>query len=404
MAGFPVDGLNQELSAVHGQPIFQLSSCLVLDVTEAVQNYTAAERELLDSCRGFFYCCGLLYNEMNVWKLSDSSESVLLWWSRRFHCWWLASKVVSDPNSQEEWSQCKVWARITAKDQFYANSGYYVPDKIYVPWSSEVHSQVFVLKSLDGFFYATVSAHQQKNEKLMHNVREAVKTLESRDEEIKNLKRQLSQLAGKQHQEEELKKPKAEPQQPPAYRQVDWQGQQATTLAMGPRAYEDGMQEPFAEPATSTEPQQKVKAEEPKAEEPKAEEPKPDEKKEEEEAQQKEAGAAAAQEASATSGRAMCWSESHGDVSGYLKSGMWMNKAVALAGQAEVRDEKEMARLVGVFRETPIFAKALDQHVETLRRHGWDWHYYFQSSAGASSSNQSKTDDQGHLKPRMQHQ
>ena len=80
----------------------------------------------------------------------------------------------------EDWQDCTVWGRAQAKHQFYANSGFIVPDTIHVPWSKEVPSQVFFLKSLDGFFYGTVNAHQQKNEKMRENIREAVKMLEAR--------------------------------------------------------------------------------------------------------------------------------------------------------------------------------------------------------------------------------
>ena len=248
-------------------------------------------RGVLDNCRGFYYWTGLNYNQEHVYKLADTSLSVLLWFSRRFFCWFLASKVVGE-GDPEDWKDCTVWARVQAKHQFYANSGFIVPDTIHVPWSKEVPSQVFFLKSLDGFFYGTVNAHQQKNEKMRENIREAVKMLEARDEEIKGLKRQLAEM---QMLKQAEKKPKAQPQQPPAYRQVAWEGQQATAKAMGPRPFaDDGSvhMEPAAEPAAE------VKEEEPQQEPP--------------------AGAKQPNKM----GRPSCWSESHGDVSGFLKSGL----------------------------------------------------------------------------------
>lgn len=43
--------LNSELEAVIGQPVFRLSSCVVLDVSETVQNYTEAESSgCISSC------------------------------------------------------------------------------------------------------------------------------------------------------------------------------------------------------------------------------------------------------------------------------------------------------------------------------------------------------------------
>ena len=43
--------LNSELEAVIGQPVFRLSSCVVLDVSETVQNYTEAESSgYISSC------------------------------------------------------------------------------------------------------------------------------------------------------------------------------------------------------------------------------------------------------------------------------------------------------------------------------------------------------------------
>ena len=229
-----------------------------------------------------------------MYKLADTSLSVLLWFSRRFFCWFLASKVVGD-GDPEDWQDCTVWGRVQAKHQFYANSGFIVPDTIHVPWSKEVPSQVFFLKSLDGFFYGTVNAHQQKNEKMRENIREAVKMLEARDEEIKGLKRQVAELSRTAE-----KKPKAQPkaQQPPAYRQVSWEGQQATAKAMGPRPFADdgSVKEPQAEPATEA--KEEVKDE--PQQEPPAEPRSPNK----------------------MGQRASCWSESHGDVSGYLKSGL----------------------------------------------------------------------------------
>ena len=119
-----------------------------------------------------------------------------------------------------------------------------------------------VLKSLDGYFYSSMGAQQNKVEKLMGNIRDAVKTLEDRDEEIKQLKKLLLEKEG---QDEELK----------------------------------GLKRELAE---------KEKAEEQKK-------PK----------QEQEPSAEPQQEPPTTSankmGRASCWT-SHGDVSGYLKSGM----------------------------------------------------------------------------------
>lgn len=43
--------LNSELEGLQGQPVFRLSSCVVLDVTEAVQTYTDEEfRGCISSC------------------------------------------------------------------------------------------------------------------------------------------------------------------------------------------------------------------------------------------------------------------------------------------------------------------------------------------------------------------
>ena len=52
--------------------------------------------------------------------------------------------------NEEEWQDCRVRARVSATDPFCANSGFVVPDMIYVPWSNEVPCKVFHLKSLDG--------------------------------------------------------------------------------------------------------------------------------------------------------------------------------------------------------------------------------------------------------------
>lgn len=264
--------------------------CVRASGLERKPNEIQFRRGVLDNCRGFYYWTGLNYNQEHVYKLADTSLSVLLWFSRRFACWFLASKVVGE-GDPEDWKDCTVWARVQAKHQFYENSGYIVPDTIHVPWDKDRPSQVFLLKSLDGFFYGTVNAHQQKNEKMRENIREAVKMLEARDEEIKGLKRQLAEL---QMLKQAEKKPKAQPQQPPAYRRVAWEGQQATAKPMGPRAFADdgSVKEPAAEPVTEAkeEPQQ----------EPPAEPKSPPNK----------------------MGRASCWSESHGDVSGYLKSGL----------------------------------------------------------------------------------
>ena len=44
--------LNGELEGLQGQPIFRLSSCVVLDVRESVQTYTDEEyRGCISSCR-----------------------------------------------------------------------------------------------------------------------------------------------------------------------------------------------------------------------------------------------------------------------------------------------------------------------------------------------------------------
>ena len=114
-------------------------------------------------------------------------------------------------------------------------------------------------------------------------------------EEIKGLKRQVAELSRTAE-----KKPKAQPkaQQPPAYRQVSWEGQQATAKAMGPRPFADdgSVKEPQAQPATEA--KEEVKDE--PQQEPPAEPRSPNK----------------------MGQRASCWSESHGDVSGYLKSGL----------------------------------------------------------------------------------
>ena len=44
--------LNGELEGLQGQPVFRLSSCVVLDVRESVQTYTDEEyRGCISSCR-----------------------------------------------------------------------------------------------------------------------------------------------------------------------------------------------------------------------------------------------------------------------------------------------------------------------------------------------------------------
>lgn len=217
---------------------------------------------LLDSCRGYYYWTGFNFNQEHVFKLADTSESVLLWFSRRYNCWFVTSKVVGESGKPEEWDQVRTWARITAKDQFFDHSGFVVPHELFCPWDSSEPSTAFVLKSLDGYFYSSMGAQQNKVEKLMGNIRDAVKTLEDRDEEIKQLKKLLLEKEG---QDEELK----------------------------------GLKRELAE---------KEKAEEQKK-------PK----------QEQEPSAEPQQEPPTTSankmGRASCWT-SHGDVSGYLKSGM----------------------------------------------------------------------------------
>ena len=91
---------------------------------------------LLDSCRGYYYWTGFNFNQEHVFKLADTSESVLLWFSRRYNCWFVTSKVVGESGKPEEWDQVRTWARITAKDQFFDHSGFVVPHELFCPWDS----------------------------------------------------------------------------------------------------------------------------------------------------------------------------------------------------------------------------------------------------------------------------